>query len=403
MTVRGISQNVIETSSEASVQSAEFGNETVSIASNVYVPGKEPWPSSWQQPVSWSDMRKYFDPVFGVDARKLIDDLESNVQSLEDHLDTAFIKAYGGVAQGVVKFLQGVFLGPNIYGWDIEYNNILDVRGVDTGASNYMELRAEGLNIKTNRTGVDTYLSMDSQYSFAGDQIKISRTGSGTASTFSSTGNITISKRNPVLRIEETGTADNVDLELMQIGTNAEGLRLRYESGTGHSRITNIYSAGNLYLNTNNNTANAVTINPAGNVMFNNQPYYAGVNGGGNIAPYGTYIPSYTVHNFNVKFNTGNGRFTPGFDCRVQCTFASLIDKPNANAYAWCVFYKNGNEYGNRIHTHYGSYGYYEPLNHTMTIPVTGSDYIEFGFFAVNGASIYGSPWGGGLTFTCLF
>jgi len=413
MTVRGVSQNVIATSGEASVTSQEFGGEVVSVTINTYEAGKQPWYDSWQQPISWSDMRKYFDPVFGVDARRLIDDLESNVQSLEDYLDTAFIKTYGGVAQGVIKFLQGIQVsGPYGLGYisfvgstgsAIDYTGLMNITGITTGSSNYLTLNSEGMIIKSNRSGVDPYITFVDYPSISGDSATLTRKGTGSAARLELDNNLTISARNPVLRIEETGTTDNVDLELMQTGSSAEGLRLRYESGTGHSRITNIYSAGNLYLNTNNNTANAVTINPTGNVMFNNQPYYAGVNGGGNVATFGIYIPSFTVHNFNVKFNTGNGRFTPGFDCRVQCTFASLVDKPNTNSYAWCVFYKNGNEYGNRIHTHFGSYGFYEPLNHTMTIPVTSSDYIEFGFYSVNGASIYGSPWGGGLTFTCLF
>lgn len=77
-----------------------------------------------------------------------------------------------------------------------------------------------------------------------------------------------LSKRNPVLRIEETGGADNVDIELAQAGvavTGAgEGLRIRYESGTGHSRVINAYSAGVLGLHSANNTGLGIEVGSDG-------------------------------------------------------------------------------------------------------------------------------------------
>jgi hypothetical protein len=190
MTDRGISQQVIESSGTASVTSAEFGGEPIAVPDNVLYAGKEIFPTSYQQPISWSDLRRYFEPVFKGDTGKLIDNLELNSQILEDHLDTAYIKAYGGVAQGVVKFLNGLFLGPNPYGWDIEYNNILDIRGIDTGASNYMALRAEGLRIQTNRSGVDSYLRFDSISAFAGDEVILTRTSASGSTVLASNRNI---------------------------------------------------------------------------------------------------------------------------------------------------------------------------------------------------------------------
>jgi hypothetical protein len=191
MTVRGVSQNVIATSGEASVTSQEFGGEVVSVTINTYEAGKQPWYDSWQQPISWSDMRKYFDPVFGVDARRLIDDLESNVQSLEDYLDTAFIKTYGGVAQGVIKFLQGIQVsGPYGLGYisfvgstgsAIDYTGLMNITGITTGSSNYLTLNSEGMIIKSNRSGVDPYITFVDYPSISGDSATLTRKGTGSA------------------------------------------------------------------------------------------------------------------------------------------------------------------------------------------------------------------------------
>ena len=203
MTVRGVSQNVITTSGEASVTSQEFGGEVVSVTINTYEAGKQPWYDSWQQPISWSDMRKYFDPVFGVDARRLIDDLESNVQSLEDFLDTAFIKTYGGVAQGVIKFLQGIQVsGPYGLGYisfvgstgsAIDYTGLMNITGITTGSSNYLTLNSEGMIIKSNRSGVDPYITFVDYPSISGDSATLTRKGTGSAARLELDNNLTIS------------------------------------------------------------------------------------------------------------------------------------------------------------------------------------------------------------------
>ena len=321
MTVRGVSQNVIATSGEASVTSQEFGGEVVSVTINTYEAGKQPWYDSWQQPISWSDMRKYFDPVFGVDARRLIDDLESNVQSLEDYLDTAFIKTYGGVAQGVIKFLQGIQVsGPYGLGYisfvgstgsAIDYTGLMNITGITTGSSNYLTLNSEGMIIKSNRSGVDPYITFVDYPSISGDSATLTRKGTGSAARLELDNNLTISARNPVVRIEETGPNDNVDLELMQTGTNAEGLRLRYESNTGHSRITNIFATGHLYLNTNNQTANGIIINSGGQVQMPSQPVFKAHMNAATLVNATAILPlDATSLNVGGCYNTTNYRFT---------------------------------------------------------------------------------------------
>ena len=59
-----------------------------------------------------------------------------------------------------------------------------------------------------------------------------------------------LSGTDPILRIDETPGDDNVKLQLMQANSETEGTELRYESGTGHTYLKSIYSAGNMYFQT---------------------------------------------------------------------------------------------------------------------------------------------------------
>jgi len=54
----------------------------------------------------------------------------------------------------------------------------------------------------------------------------------------------------PTIFISETGGVGQPTLFLKQYGTNGEGLKLVYDSSTGHSYINNVYVSGNLYFQT---------------------------------------------------------------------------------------------------------------------------------------------------------
>lgn len=81
------------------------------------------------------------------------------------------------------------------------------------------------------------------------------------------TGNVGVDTTNPGAKLEvadggilvNEGPVGNPFVKL--IGDFAtEGLNIWYENNTGHSFIDNIYSAGNLYLRTNNGATNGITI-----------------------------------------------------------------------------------------------------------------------------------------------
>ena len=134
----------------------------------------------------------------------------------------------------------------------------------DMAGSEYMMISDGSNTLISGGTGGVVYLRPNAND--ATGSMSISTT------TTQTSGNVTISKRNPVLQIEETGGADNVDINLYQSGSSTEGLQIRYESGTGHSRIKNIYSLGNLYLHSANNTSAGMYVDKEGTPRYIQKP-----------------------------------------------------------------------------------------------------------------------------------
>jgi microcystin-dependent protein len=63
------------------------------------------FPFSWEHPVAWPQLRKYFEKSVGEEeSKKLISILESNAKSLEDFLEVAYLKVNGGSVFGKVNF-----------------------------------------------------------------------------------------------------------------------------------------------------------------------------------------------------------------------------------------------------------------------------------------------------------
>lgn len=60
---------------------------------------------TFEHPIGWGQLRKYFDKSMGVDeSKKLISMLEENNKALEDFIDVAFLKTNGGTVDGYVRF-----------------------------------------------------------------------------------------------------------------------------------------------------------------------------------------------------------------------------------------------------------------------------------------------------------
>lgn len=69
-------------------------------------------PDTWEHPVPWDALEKYFKAALNQDTRKVFNMLLENSKSLEDHLDSAYLKNSGGTVAGNVTFSGSVAL-PN--------------------------------------------------------------------------------------------------------------------------------------------------------------------------------------------------------------------------------------------------------------------------------------------------
>ena len=67
-------------------------------------------PTTWEHPISWDSLEKYFKGALNKDTRKVFNMLLENSKSLEDHLDTAYLKNSGGTVAGSTTFTGSVTL-----------------------------------------------------------------------------------------------------------------------------------------------------------------------------------------------------------------------------------------------------------------------------------------------------
>jgi hypothetical protein len=140
-----------------------------------------------------------------------------------------------------------------------------------------------------------------------------------------------------------------------------------------------------------------------GQTVFPYQPYFHGRNGSGNLTFTGVWNPATVFVNNQSRYNTSNGRFTPGVAGYVLCAFASLINTPLNNSHFYVYFNVDGAEKTVRVHTDYAQPRSYEPVTNVAIVYVpTASSYVECLVHCQESAAIYGSPWGGGLTYALL-
>jgi microcystin-dependent protein len=66
----------------------------------------------WENPVPLNDLSKYLSSIPPKDAKRIIGILEDNAKSLEDHLDSGYLKSSGGTVAGATTFGSTV----NLYG-----------------------------------------------------------------------------------------------------------------------------------------------------------------------------------------------------------------------------------------------------------------------------------------------
>ena len=86
-----------------STNSASYGIGIASLGTNTL-------PTTWEHPIAWDALEKYFKNALDKDTRKVFSMLLENSKSLEDHLDTAYLKNSGGTVAGSTTFTGNVTL-----------------------------------------------------------------------------------------------------------------------------------------------------------------------------------------------------------------------------------------------------------------------------------------------------
>jgi microcystin-dependent protein len=86
-----------------STDPASYGAGIASLGTNTL-------PTTWEHPISWDSLEKYFKGALNKDTRKVFNMLLENSKSLEDHLDTAYLKNSGGTVAGSTTFTGSVTL-----------------------------------------------------------------------------------------------------------------------------------------------------------------------------------------------------------------------------------------------------------------------------------------------------
>jgi hypothetical protein len=152
----------------------------------------------------------------------------------------------------------------------------------------------------------------------------------------------------PTLYISETSTTGAPVLWLKQYGTTGEGLKVTYDSASGHSYINNVYSGGSLFLQTVSTTR--LAIDSSGRVTEPYQPYAAGSCSSAYTLTAGGFVNGFDVIYGNVDINVGNhynsttGKFTAPVAGAYLVMYTILITAgaPNSIDYRLSLSINNG-------------------------------------------------------------
>lgn len=218
--------------------------------------------------------------------------------------------------------------------------------------------------------------------------IKITASGNVGIGSSSPEAQVTISHPTaPTLYISETGGTGVATLFLKQYGTIGEGLKLTYDSGTGHSYINNIYSGGNLYFQTVSTTR--MTIDSSGRVSTPSQPAFfaycptIGDYTEGNLVDLPFNTTAFNIGTAGGHFNTANYRFT----APVAGVYHFSYNLFNNGGSGRVSFKLNGSSYYN---TQNQSTSGGQFMNESKTMYLNANDYVTVGDWqSISGKLIY--------------
>ena len=114
MTIRSNTQSTafVAVSPEPVATSTSATASTWSSYDNGFYQTNPAYNIIWENPIPINDLTKYLSSIPAKDAKKIVNLLGENAKSLEDHLDSAYLKVSGGTVAGTTTFGSTV----NLYG-----------------------------------------------------------------------------------------------------------------------------------------------------------------------------------------------------------------------------------------------------------------------------------------------
>lgn len=236
------------------------------------------------------------------------------------------------------------------------------------------------------------------------DLLTVSNTGNVTIGSSTSnvnlnvTGSIDISgSAAPLLRLIENTTTGNAKIQLLDYsnaGAPSEGLEIMYESSTGHSYITNIYSSGSLIIKTSN--TERMRIDSAGRMTRPNQTLFQAH---GTLTPQtaaGLVQLNTTTVNVGSNFNTSTYTFTAPVSGNYMFTAYGIMG-PDGTGSALVAIRKNGTIIARMHRNTSGVTSFpWEQGGMSVVVNMAGGDYVDL--YLNNGtlylADYYSGLWG---------
>jgi hypothetical protein len=85
-------------------------NNLGTIYTSGYYNSTTNYQTTWENPIAINTLSKYLSSIPATDSKKIVSLLEDNARSLEDHLNTGYLKVSGGTVYGPTTLAGDIFL-----------------------------------------------------------------------------------------------------------------------------------------------------------------------------------------------------------------------------------------------------------------------------------------------------
>jgi hypothetical protein len=196
--------------------------------------------------------------------------------------------------------------------------------------------------------------------------------------------NLHVYGTDPVIRVSDDGTSGFATLELRQQNTTNEGFEISYNSGTGHTHLNNVYSAGDTLFATNagsfgtTSTNVRMKITSNGHVSIPSQPHWFGSatnTSGSGLANAQTPHGSLSRNTINISTISGALRWIIPRTGVYVIAFNTIADSGTSRVDTGISI--NGTTISSQLNTPTTNSGYRQ-RSATLIVYVQENDYVQF-------------------------